>query len=97
MHHTHQDHAADKRNRRAFWGKHLNLLALLLTLSGIVVILVSQYGLSNEWASTIFALGGTSLILGHIAAFGGAFLLGGGWVVKLYRKTTGQSSNQSNL
>ena len=95
MHHRQKDHEADNHDRRAFWGKHLNLLALLLTLGGIVVILVSRYGLSNESASTIFAVGGTSLLLGHIAAFGGAFLLGGGWVTKLYRKLAGQGERQS--
>ncbi|MFK7803412.1 MAG: hypothetical protein AB8G95_17385 [Anaerolineae bacterium] len=63
--------------QQSMWGRHLMLLALLLTLGGLSFILVSENGFA------VFVIGGTAILLAHIAAFGGLFMLGGGGVYKL--------------
>lgn len=71
-------------SKRQFWGKHLQLLAALLALGGISTILLSQQG------PKFFAIGAAALFAAHIAAFSGLFLLGGGWLSKLWTKNKGE-------
>lgn len=72
-----------KHHQRAFWRSHFAIITFTVFVVGLGTILLSQQ-------ASLFALGITALIVAHVAAFGGLFLFGGGWIAsKLHsRKQT---------
>ncbi len=63
--------------QQSMWSRHLMLLALLLTLGGLAFILISENGFA------VFVIGGTAILIAHIAAFTGLFMMGGSGLFKL--------------
>ena len=58
---------------------HFAIVALVIFITGLALILLSQQ-------TSFVVLGATALILAHLAAFGGLILYGGGWIKDRFRK-----------
>lgn len=64
-----------KQSNGTFWRTHFAIITLAIFAIGLGTILLSQQ-------TSLLVIGATGLIFAHVAAFGGAFLFGGGWLAK---------------
>lgn len=74
-------------HKRAFWRTHFAIIAFTVFIVGLAFILLSQQ-------TSLLVLGATGLILAHVAAFGGAFLYGGGWLANWFHDSDTSSNTK---
>ena len=68
---------------------HFLVISFIIFATGLAFILLSQQ-------TSILVLGATGLILAHVAAFGGLFMFGGGWMATAVRNHFGKAHSKEN-